>query len=306
MRYSLSALSVLPFLGNLASAAVILPRQSTATSLYKFSPSLRAENIAVRPNGQLLITTIDAPDLWTVDPTTKKGSKLLTFPNTLSSAGITELTPDVYAVVTGNLTSSFANKGGWEIWKVDLTDSTPKTSVLKVFSDAGMFNGLTSLDNNTLLIPDATKGTVIKLTVSTLDSSVAIKDASMLPPSGSTGFSMGIDGCRYNSGFLWWTNIFKNTFSKVAMDATGKATGTVTQVFSDSGSNPDDFCFSADGTPYVALGKGSLAKFDDKGKMSTVASVASATACAFGRGEKDKNTVYVTSSGGSVFAVALS
>lgn len=286
-------------LASLASAAVI-ERQSTVSTVFKFtSPGVSAENIAVRPSGQLLVTFMDATQLYSIDPTTKVGTKLLTFSKATASAGITEVLPDVYAVVTGNYSAGSNKAGTWGVWKVDLTGTTPTASVVKIFSDSTMFNGITTLNNDTVLIGEG-KGSVIRLSISTGDSSTAIQDASMAPPA-SAPIPLGIDGVRYYNGTVYFTNIFKNTFSKVPVDATGKATGAVVPIFTNN--QADDFTFGPDGSAYIA-GSGKLLKVTPDGKVSTFATISGPTAAAFGRTEKDKNTLYVTTSG-SVVSVPI-
>ncbi|OCL04744.1 NHL repeat-containing protein, partial [Glonium stellatum] len=280
---------------TLALAAVI-ERQSTSTTVYKFSGGgTQAENLAVRPNGQLLVTFMDTNQLWSLDPASKSANKIVTFSGTSSTAGITEVTPDVYAVIAGNYSFQGGNKAGsWGIWKVDMTGSSPKASVVKIIPESGMFNGLTTLDNDTVLIGDGAKGAVYRLSMSTGAYSIVIQDASMTPPA-SAPVPIGIDGVRYRNGYVYFTNIFKNTFSKVQVDSNGKATGTITQIWTNS--TPDDFTITSDGTAYVAS-SGTIFKVTSDGKAAKIASVASATSCAFGRTEKDKNMLYVTSSSG--------
>ncbi|TVY68894.1 hypothetical protein LSUE1_G009416 [Lachnellula suecica] len=296
MRFLSLLVGMLP----LASGAVI-SRQTTST-IFKFSsPGVSAENIAIRPSGQLLVTFMDAAQLYSIDPSTKTGTKLVTFPGFTSTAGITEVSPDVFAVVAGNYSGSGGNKAGsWAIWKVDLTGAAPKTEVVKRFADSTMFNGLTTLNNDTVLIGEG-KGSVIRLSISNGSSSTAIQDASMAPPS-SAPIPLGIDGVRYFNGTVYFTNIFKNTFSKVPVDATGKATGAVVPIWTNN--LGDDFTFGADGSAYVA-GSGKLLKVTADGKVSTAATISSPTSCAFGRGSADKGILYVTSSG-SVVSVPIS
>ncbi len=88
-----------------ATNAMLLPRQNNATSIvYKFDGTdAWAENIAVRPNGQILITRMDNGELWNINPVTKEGILVRKFPaSTLT--GITEVRPDIYAVISGQLT----------------------------------------------------------------------------------------------------------------------------------------------------------------------------------------------------------
>lgn len=113
---------------------------------------------------------------------------------------------------------------------------------------------------------------------------------------------MGIDGLRYSNGTVYFTNISKNTLMKVPVDATGKATGSITPIWSNT--QADDMWVTADGIAYVAAG-GKIQKVDAAGKVSTVASVASTTACTLGQSDADKSTLYIASSNGVISSIKV-
>jgi hypothetical protein len=303
LTYCFAALS---FVGSLASAALI--HRQAATSIYKSTGSSAwIEGIAVRPNGNILLNRLDVPELWSIDPVTKTGTKLLTFTGAASMAGITELSPDIFAVVTGNFnTKSFAVKAGsWGVWKVDLTGATPTSTLIKNVPESGFFVGLTTFNNDTIFIADAGKGSLYKMTISTGDYSVVITDPSMKAPA-SAAIAEGIHGIKYYNGDVYFSSTFGNTFSKVKIDpATGKA-GAVTSILTGL-QGPEDFAIGPDGTSYLALmTKGQILKITPDGKSSTAGSVASSTCVAFGRTEKDKSMLYVGTSGGALFSIPLS
>ncbi len=135
-----------------------------------------------------------------------------------------------------------------------------------------------------------------RFNVNTGEYSVAITDPTMAP---SGGIAFGIDGIKYKDGVVWYTNIFKNSFHKVSVDATGKATGAVTTLWTNL--MGDDLCFGPNGKVYVATnGKNSIVEVDPAtGKPTVVATVTGSTSCGFGRTEKDKNVIYVGGGQGS-------
>jgi uncharacterized protein (DUF2141 family) len=172
-------------LTGLVSAAAVETRQAATTSIYKFSSPKAAEGIAQRSNGQILVSFFDKAELWSVDPATKKAAKVTSFADATCSAAIAEVAPDVFAVVAGNYASAGGNKpGSWGIWKVNFTSGTPVTSLLKKVPESGFWNGLTSFNNDTVLIGDASKGAVWRMNINTGAYSMAIEDATM-KPSGS-------------------------------------------------------------------------------------------------------------------------
>ncbi|KAF2712567.1 hypothetical protein K504DRAFT_401578 [Pleomassaria siparia CBS 279.74] len=303
MRFSTLILQVLSLTASLGSAAVVERRQAT-TQVFKFSSPTSAEGIAQRSNGQLLVSFFDKAELWTVDPATKKASKLVSFTGATCSAGIVEIAPDVFAVVAGQFSFSGGNKAGsWAIWKVDFTSGTAVASILKAVPESGFFNGLTAFDNSTILIGDASKGAVWRMDTKTGAYSIAIQDALMNPAS-NAGIPMGLDGLRYANGTVWFTNVSKNALHKVSVDATGKATGSISTIWTNTFS--DDLWVGPDGSAYVATGSaGKVQKVGVDGKVSTVASISGSTAVVLGRTEADKNTLYIVTGQGVVASVKV-
>ena len=72
--------------------------------VYQFPNGSRAENIAVRPNGDLLITRVDVPEIYLINPSSASPTATLLhrFNDKLSTSGIAETAPDTFAVITGN------------------------------------------------------------------------------------------------------------------------------------------------------------------------------------------------------------
>jgi sugar lactone lactonase YvrE len=115
---------------------------------------------------------------------------------------------------------------------------------------------------------------------------------------------MGLDGVRYAGGFLWFTNVSKNTLNKVAVDATGKISGTISTIWSNTFS--DDLWVGPDGSAYVATGSaGKIQKVTADGKVSTIASISGATAVTLGRTEADKNTLFIVTGQGQVASIKV-
>lgn len=280
-------LVLLPILASLAHGAAIVPRQSAAQVVRLNS----IENVAVRSNGQILATNMNAATLYAIDPVAKTSATAVTVSGASGLSGIGEYAPDVFAVI-----------GGKGVYKVDFTATPPKSSLIKTISEASNLNGLAVFDNSSVLVADAGKGVVYKLDVNTGAYAVALQDATMAP---SGGIPFGIDGIKYRDGTVWYTNIFKNSFHKVAVDkATAKPTGAYTTLWTNL--MGDDLCFGPNGKIYVATNsKNSLVEVDPAvGKPTSVGTVTGSTSCAFGRTDKDANVAYV-GAGQGVFAVTV-
>ncbi|KAL1858305.1 hypothetical protein Daus18300_009923 [Diaporthe australafricana] len=278
-----------------AATAFLSSRQTAPTEIVKLAS---LENIAVRPNGQLLVTNMNSPNLYAVDPVAKTSSTAVAVSGAAGLSGIGEIAPDVFVVIGGS-------PQGTAVHKVDFTGGgTPKATLVKKIPDAKNMNGLAVFNNDTVLLADAAKGNIVKLVVSSGESAVALSDPTMAP-SGPIPF--GIDGMKYGNGTVWYTNIFKNSFHKVSVDTASKPTGAVSTLWSDL--MGDDLCFGNNGKLYITTNSGAnqVVEYDpagSAGKPVVVAKLSAPTACAAGRTEKDKHVVYVTS-GQGVYAFTV-
>lgn len=110
---------------------------------------------------------------------------------------------------------------------------------------------------------------------------------------------MGIDGIRYANGSIYYTNIFASKFYKMPVDAEGKKTGPATQIWGNQ--MADDMYVTETGVAYVAATNG-IQKVTTDGKVSTVATLRSATAVTIG---PDKGTLFVAGSDGAISSFKL-
>jgi hypothetical protein len=101
-----SSLSYVLFLVFLAGVVVRGRASSTKPVLRTVTqfPNLTwVENLAVRSNGQVLVTLLTTPELVLVDPF-NDGKQVVVhqFPNVVGLTGIAEIAEDVFAVASGN------------------------------------------------------------------------------------------------------------------------------------------------------------------------------------------------------------
>ncbi|OAA65188.1 Six-bladed beta-propeller, TolB-like protein [Niveomyces insectorum RCEF 264] len=287
---------------------VLVGRQAAASSIYKLPGSAWIENLVVRPSGELLLARLDTPELWTYDPATKTGAKVpVTFTDALSLTGITEVAPDVYAVVAGNFsTRGFTSAAGsWAVWSVDLSNAAPQATLVKRVPESAFFIGVAPLGNDSILVADAGKATLYRMDLATGAYSVALADATMKAPAQGS-LVEGVHGLKYQNGIAYFTNTFGGGFYKVAVDAaTGRATGTPTEIANLK--MAEDFVVAPDGSGfYVAQpNANAVTKVTPSGKTSKAASASSCSSVAFGRGTSDKNTLYISTTNGAVFSVTI-
>lgn len=286
-----------------SASAGIIPRQANPTPVVTIQGSW-LENIAVRPNGNLLLTRMDRGEVWEYDFASSTSAKLVEFEGATASAGIAELEPDVWAVVAGQYSMAGGNTpGSWAVHRVDLSDSEAATSSSEIakFPESGIFNGLARLNATHVLPGDANKGAVFILDTTTGDYSVLKTDASMQP---GAAFPFGIDGMKVHEGdgALYFTNIATNTLMRVPISEDGVA-GNVEKLPANVGG--DDFAFGSDGLLYLATNMAnSVVSVDTAtGQSTRIGAATGSTAVAFGRREGiDEGTLYVTTSGGQVLA----
>ncbi|OMP84232.1 hypothetical protein BK809_0000164 [Diplodia seriata] len=302
--------AALPFLLLLlgpATAALLTP-------LHQFPNGTSVENLAIRPNGAILLTLLYSAQILQIAPPTPNATTTTTttttttpvpalihsFPNTTTRVnGIAELTPDTYAIAANHNT----------IWTLDLTRDAPTIAKAATIPAARFLNGVATLNATarTVLVADSSAGVVWRVDTATGRYGVALRDDTLAPPANvsSGGLALGVNGVRYDGdgGYVYYTNTGKGLFCRVKVDgATGEAVGAYETIV--EGFAGDDFAVG-DGAAFVASsGSGGVVEkvwFGD-GAREVVAGggLDGATSVAFGRGEGDKDVLYVTTSGGGV------
>jgi sugar lactone lactonase YvrE len=291
-------------------------------TIFQFSKSpVWIENFAVRRNGDLLFTTIGDGALYSFDPLSKEASAQLVY-SFLQAAGldatlgITEYSPDVFAVIAGK-SEGFTGiiSGSASIWKVDLRRAghahTAKVSKIVDLPQAIFPNGIITLppggDCETLLISDSALGAVWALDVRGGNVEIAIQVPEMAPPPDAP-LPLGINGIKILDGYLYWTNSFRGTLNRVRIDLSGHhiATGGDVEIVSSTGLLLDDFSFDGNGNAWVAAnGNNTIIVVDPETHDvvpvvggNTLQDVEGPTATHFGGLERDRQTLYVTTSGG--------
>lgn len=118
-------LSALSIASTLASATFPTSTQLPlpVDLVYQFPEPTWVENIAVRSNGDLLLTLLNTPSLYTITPSLPQTDPQLiySFPNLISLLGIVETIPEVFIIVAANVTSGVAAPESCSVWKVDFT-----------------------------------------------------------------------------------------------------------------------------------------------------------------------------------------
>ncbi|EHK20908.1 uncharacterized protein TRIVIDRAFT_136558, partial [Trichoderma virens Gv29-8] len=297
-------------------------------TVFEFPKQSYIENLAVRSNGQILISDLSSSQLFLFDPSASWPSQPVVvhdFTESLGLAGIAEYQPDVFAVISGNtsFTSNIPSAGTWNVWSVDLRGvgissshgklgltSPPVVKNIAHVEPAQFLNGISLLSqkDQTLLIGDVNGGVIWSLEIETGHYEVVINNTyTQLYPSPPFSAS-GVDGVHVRSDSVYFTNFGNGTFNKMPINSDGSPAGPVTTIAHTKGplDQYDDFTFDCDGNAYVVTGGGNTIEMisaDGKrqviiaGNLNSTA-IAEPTSCAFGRGPHDKNVLYVVTAGG--------
>ncbi|KAF7337209.1 hypothetical protein MSAN_02273300 [Mycena sanguinolenta] len=290
--------------------------------IYQSPTPIILENIAVRPSSKLLVTSIQSPTLFTLDPGAANATldEVYTFPNSSGLTGIVEYKPDVYAVVTSifNVTAAAAIRGSVVIWSIDLTSGSPVARPAARIPESTLTNGLASFPGHPdlVLASESYLGVVYEVNMRTGAVHVKIRGPALAPgPPAPPAIPIGINGLHVGlDGLLYFTNSLQGTFARVPLS------GGAVKVLGDLGSFThtdlyDDFAFDNKGRAWVATHPGALQLFIPLAngtwvQRTAVGDLAGSTvlnvptAVAFGRGGAlEKRTLYVTTAVGQIVAV---
>jgi hypothetical protein len=287
------------------------------------------ENVAVRQNGDLLLTVLAPSALlyrvskpWEPTPYVEL---LYNFTSVDGILGIAETQPDTFVLVGANFSSvAVPIPGTSSAWEVKFnsdqqsqsgtTSSTAAVSVRKIadITDATFPNGLAavpSCSEDAVLIADSTLGLVYRLDTRTGQYEVAVQVPEMAPRPNEE-LEIGINGIKVHDGYLYFDNGFESIMYRIEINATGfPATGSAVETVATLGNEPflDDFAFGRDGSIWVASNLGNtLLRIAQNGTGVVVAGSADGAdllgdaAVAFGRAKEDQDILYVVTGGGSV------
>lgn len=331
LSLALAACSLLSTAFALPRDNVPIARSKAASSavdvnvLYSFGNGTWAENLAVRSNGQILLSRLDTPEVLQLDP---KGIKEpITIASWNSSTymgclGISETTSDLFYVVTsGFVDDDFVLTSGVNsIWKIDMSTFSVSEHTGKVVSNATVsklvdvttsdfLNGLTTLSDDLILVADAYNGWVYRVNTSTGAYSVAVNEESMKfdsipnPPT-----NIGVNGIKLLDDYLYWSNTAVGTLNRIRITAKGAPIGKA-EVITSNVPKADDFIFKSDGVAFIAQNQmdelsvlypgQSEAAVIAGSNISTI--LAGVSAGKFGRLAGDEHILYLTTSGGKFF-----
>jgi len=284
--------------------------------VYQFNPGFTVvENIAVRSNGIILLNTITGPNTYFIDPTSPNPTPTLIYqyPECTSTTGITEVFPDVFAVVCGNYTPATKQgvPGSFSVWTINFRGfGAPIVSKVTSIPEAQALNGMTDLEfglPGQVLIADSALGAVWTLNVLTRNYQIGINDTLVKKTS---SFPLGINGLHtYGGNTLYFTNSAQGIYGSVGVDFFGRATGAAQVIARPFNSTfpgypvniYDDFAIDGFGRAWIANHPNGITTVT-QGQVQNVVfagpELVQPTSCAFGRGSlAERCTLYITTAG---------
>ncbi|KAF9871207.1 hypothetical protein CkaCkLH20_11376 [Colletotrichum karsti] len=232
------------------------------TTLHTVPGTTSLENLAIRSNGNILVSSVNSPTLYQLSPKNEHPpTAIAEIADVTGLLGISELEHDIFYVVGSNLTATENSNG---VWKVDLRKSQisrngtvtqpAEVSLVRRIPQALQLNGMSRLaanDTAHLLISDSALGTVSLLNVETGDFDTVLEEPEMAPL--ASGLSIGVNGIRIRGNNLYFVSLDQGLFARVTISlADGSAIGPVETLASNI-TFGDDFTLSKDGKrAYVA------------------------------------------------------
>lgn len=281
------------------------PNNASVTTIYQSNISTSwLENISRRPNGMLVVTRADVPEVWTINVTNGSSHMAATIPNARNLFGITDIEKDVFAIVAGNVSLATATpeNGTFSVWKVDFNSDKPAISIIAAINNATWLNGMTTFRNDTstlVLIADTSQGVIYRLNVDTGNYSIALADQTMRPDPNQP-LPIGVNGVKVLDNYVYYTSSTQQVFVRVPVNEEASATGSFESIA--SGFSQDDFFLSQTGIAYIETHEqNSVVRVTPDGQISRVAGgqfstlIPGPTASYL---DYEECTLYVTTNGG--------
>ncbi|PQE24171.1 Six-bladed beta-propeller protein [Rutstroemia sp. NJR-2017a BVV2] len=267
------------FLGLLFLQGIRATKTPCVTQIFEFQDDTFIENIHVRANGKLLLTTLSTGSLLTLDPNAATPSPV-SVANLTGSTGLTGMATigsNTYAV-SGGVHSLFAfANNSMSVYVVSIPANSNTGTVLDQIPvlNTEMLNGMAALPANPhiVLSVDSIGGRIFRINTISKNVDIAFSDPS-LGPGNNALVPLGANGLKIRNGYLYWANSGQGTFARVKINSDGSKAGNVQVIATLSGTISvtnayDDFAFDNDGNAYVALHSYSVVKITPSGKQTT-------------------------------------
>ncbi|KAI1155365.1 hypothetical protein F4825DRAFT_408326 [Nemania diffusa] len=302
-----------PTLYSAAHAASLPLPARTIFQLDSTIPYSWFENIAIRGNGDLLVTMLSPQaSIYSVQRPLSDSPKvsIINIDNANGLLGIVETSPDVFAVAGGTFSSlAVPVPGTMGIWEVNFRGAKPTTRVIAKIPEAGFLNGVTNVPgslSSAILVADNGISQVWRVDLKTGKYEAAAADVPQMKPLPNATLAIGVNGLKTRGGDLYFSNsnlasVFRLPIDKNGFAAQGAEASLVAKFDAD---NIDDFLIDEKGEYWAATNfenTVAVAKIHSTGVVvagtTTTLTVAGDTALAIGRTKSDKDIIYVVTGG---------
>ncbi|RYO95037.1 hypothetical protein DL766_007556 [Monosporascus sp. MC13-8B] len=228
------------------------------------------ESTCARPNGKVLATRCDEPELYEFDPEQPDEPLRLvcTIPECsgLVNACALKDRGDEYAVLTAMVDLEAVSVADHVLWRVAFEgkgDGQPSVTKLAALPGMGMGTECTVVSERTLLISDTYKACIWALDLPTGKTSVFLKHETMVKACGDYFF--GLNRIRIHGDHLWYANESTGSLCRVPIVKDDKADGGLritgpVEIITDEIPNTDGLTMTEDGTTVYSVNyvKGTL------------------------------------------------
>ena len=299
---------------GLFGLAMLASAQDTYYVVYQYpnSPYTALENLAVRSNGNILLSASNQPNTQLLDPsaTSPQPTVLHTYPDATGTFGITQPLTDLFAIVVGNYSGLSGVPGSFSIWTLDLRGGLPGEAIkVASITEAHSLNGASTVPGNSsiILVADSSLGAIFRVDI-TNGHYVEIEQNSLLNPTSS--FPLGINGIHLLGGTAYFTNSAQGIYGSVAFNTEGTEAcqpTIITHALSPSLAY-DDFALDGCGNAYVNNHPQELTKITPAGVQTVIVNSTAfdqPTSAAFGTTSGLTCTLYVVTAGTSAKSGAV-
>lgn len=230
------------------------------------------ENLVVRPNGHILVTRIDKPELHSIDPEAHTDTFVHRFDYPISGLlGIAELKKDVYAVVGVNQTAAFAGKQlPAFIFTADLSKTPAVFKRVATIKEQLFLNGLAAFSEDVVLVTDSGNGVIYRVDLKTGEHTIAASGDLLKPPVAFPA-GLGANGLKLLGRYAYFTSSTKGVFGRVPLSKDGYASGPL-QKIAATDNFLDDFVITDKAVAYAATNANdTVLRFGPDGSVDLVA-----------------------------------
>ncbi|KAI0112990.1 hypothetical protein F4814DRAFT_460243 [Daldinia grandis] len=206
-----------------------MPSQPPSRELFVFNEGKTfIENIAVRTDGTLLLSTFENGRLYSLDPSAAKPKVELVaeFPGSSGITGVVANSPDVFTVTGGEHRPFRFTLGSMKVYTVSFQGSGQPVVVKTIAEvpDTEMLNGIAALPSqpHIVLSADSVGGRIFRIDTTTGAVDVAFSDPILEP---NEAVPLGVNGIKTFGPHLYFANSAKGVFGRIPIGPDGSKIG---------------------------------------------------------------------------------